>query len=175
MISDCIERILDQEDVLKLHFSLVSSAEHCYAAGLLSEMYSDTSNSLYMHFLWTVLMEIKTVNKYFQLETGDTLGVFRNLDRLYMSTLRRVVKPSVLRMNDSGLRELDLKSSSLYLSHQDADLGSSFQQQLEASTLAPELKEKITAGATSNVSSCIHGNALQTGAFLSKAGDVNNK
>ncbi|CAL8319181.1 unnamed protein product [Arctogadus glacialis] len=62
-----------------------------------------------------------------------------------MSTLRRVVKPSVLRMNnDSRLRELDLKSSSLYLSHQDSDLGFSFQQQLEASTLAPELKDRIS-------------------------------
>ncbi|KAE8285753.1 hypothetical protein D5F01_LYC15421 [Larimichthys crocea] len=98
-----------------------------------------------MHFLRPMLMEIKTVNKYFQLETGDTLGVFRDLDRLYMSTLRRVVKPSILRMNnDSRLRQLDLKSSSLYLSHQDADLGSSFQQQLEASTLAPEWKDRIS-------------------------------
>ena len=95
VISDCIERILDQEDVLKLHFGLVSSAAHCYAARLLNEMYSDISNSLYMHFLRPVLIEIKTVNKYFQLETGDTLGVFRDLDRLYMLTLRRVVKPSV--------------------------------------------------------------------------------
>ena len=38
VISDCIERIFKQEDALKLHFSLVSSAEHCYAARLLNEM-----------------------------------------------------------------------------------------------------------------------------------------
>lgn len=144
VIADCIERILDQEDALKLHFSLASGAEHCYAARILNDMYSDKSNSMYMHFLRPVLIEIKTVNKYFQLETGDSLGVFRDLDRLYMSTLRRIVKPSVLRMNnDSRLRELDLKSSSLYLSHQDADLGYDFQRQLEASTLAPEVKERI--------------------------------
>ncbi|CAL8275812.1 unnamed protein product [Arctogadus glacialis] len=102
VVMGCIERILEQEDALKLHFSLVSSAEHCYAARLLNEMYSDKSNSLYMHFLRPVLMEVKTVNKYFQLETGDMLGVFRDLDRLYMSTLRRVVKPSVLRMNNES-------------------------------------------------------------------------
>ncbi|KAE8280143.1 hypothetical protein D5F01_LYC22285 [Larimichthys crocea] len=86
MMSDCIERILEQEDALKLHFGLVSSAEHCYAARLLNDMYTDKSNSLYMHFLQPVLIEIKT----------------------------------------------------------DADLGSSFQQQLEASTLAPELKDRIS-------------------------------
>lgn len=46
-----------------------------------------------MHFLWPVLMEIKTVNKYSQLEMEDTLQVFRYLHRLYMSTLRRMLKP----------------------------------------------------------------------------------
>ena len=46
-------------------------------------------------------------------------------------------------VHDSRLRERDLKSSRLCFSHQDADLGSSFQQQLEASTLAPELKDTI--------------------------------
>ena len=101
MISDSIERILEQEDALRLHFSLVSSAEHCYEARFVDEMYSDKSNRLYMHFLRPLLMEIETVNKYFQLETGDTLGVFRDHDRLYM-TLRRVVKPSALRMNNDS-------------------------------------------------------------------------
>ena len=84
VIADCIERILDQEDALKLHFRLASGAEHCYGARILNDMYSDKSNSMYMHFLWPVLMEIKTVNKCFQLETGDSLGVFRDLDRLYI-------------------------------------------------------------------------------------------
>ena len=90
VMSDCIDRIVDQEDALKLHFSLVANSEHCYAARLLNEMYWDKTNILYMHFLRPVLDEIKTVNKYFQLETGDSLGVFRDLERLYMSTLRRV-------------------------------------------------------------------------------------
>ena len=110
VIADCIERILDQKDALKIHFNLVSNAEHCYSARLLKEMYSDQSNTLYMHFLRPILTEIRTVNKYFQLETGDTLGVFKDLQRLYISTLKRVIKPSVLCMNtDSHLRELDLK------------------------------------------------------------------
>lgn len=37
-------------------------------------MYNDTANILYMHFLKPILEGIKTVNKYFQLETGDSLG-----------------------------------------------------------------------------------------------------
>lgn len=37
-----------------------------------------------------------------------------------------------------GRRELDLESSSLYLLHQDKDLGSSFQKQLKASTWVQE-------------------------------------
>lgn len=81
------------------------------------------------------------VNKFFQLETGDTLGVFRDLDRPRMSTLRRVVKPSVLHMKN----ELDLKSPNICLLHQDADLDTIFQQLLEPSTIAPKLKETISA------------------------------
>lgn len=53
----CTERILDQEDALKLHFSLQSDSEHCYSARILNEMYSDKSNILYMHFLQPVLKE----------------------------------------------------------------------------------------------------------------------
>lgn len=50
-----------------------------------------------------------------------------------MSTLRRVVKPSVLRINsDKQLREIDLKPSSVFLSPLDADLGSVFQEKLKA-------------------------------------------
>ncbi|KAL1276929.1 hypothetical protein QQF64_023602 [Cirrhinus molitorella] len=47
--------------------------------------------------------------------------------------------------NEVRLRELDLKSHSIYLSYQDADLGTTFQQLLEASPLAPEQKETISA------------------------------
>ena len=139
VVSDCIDRILAQEDALKLHFSLVATAEHCYTARLLNEMYGDKSNFLYMNFLKPVLSEIKAVNKNFQLETGDSLGVFRDLERLYHSTLRRVVKPSVLRMNNNRrLLELDLKSSSLYLSPKDADMGTTFQQMMEKKQTARE-------------------------------------
>ena len=143
VLSDCIDRIVQQEDALKLHFSLVSTAEHCYSARLLNEMYSDPQNILYMHFLRPILAEIKTVNKYFQLETGDSLGVFRDLDLLYMSTLRRVVKPSALRMNEKRPLELDLQSSAIYLSPNDADLGTTFEQMMERSKLPGNVKDII--------------------------------
>lgn len=46
--ADCIDRILDQEEKLTLHFTLAANAEHCYAARLLSEMYKDKTNCLYL-------------------------------------------------------------------------------------------------------------------------------
>lgn len=142
--ANCIDRILEQEYALALHFSVAASSEHCYAARLLSEMYKDKTNSLYLHFLRPLLLEIKSVNTFFQLETGDSLAVFRDLNRLYMSTLRRIIKPSVFRMNnEQQLRELDLKSSSIYLLPKDADLGTTFSEKLEASTLSPEKKQVV--------------------------------
>ena len=113
-VADSINRIMQQWDALKLHFSVTAGAEHCYSARPLSKMYSDRVNMLYMHFLHPILGERKTVKKIFQLETGDSLGVFQDLERLYLSTLKRVAKPSVFRVNrDYHLRELDLTSSSL--------------------------------------------------------------
>lgn len=144
VMADCIDRIVDQKDALTLHFNMASSTEHCYTARLLKEMYNDKSNLLYMYFLQPVLMEIKAVNKCFQLETGNTLGVFRDLERLYMTTVRRILKPSVLR-NHKQLRELDLTQSGIFLSPLDADLGTTFMDKLEESRLAPDMKERIAS------------------------------
>lgn len=112
-------------------------------------MYKDKTNSLYLHFLRSLLFEIKAVNKNFHLETGDSLAVFRALNRLYMSTMRHIIKPSVFRMNnEKQLRELDLNSPSVYLSPADADLGTTFSQKLGASTLPPEMKLLIQTRCT---------------------------
>jgi len=70
-MADCINHIVDQKDALTLHSNMASSTQHCYTARLLKEMYNDKSNLLYMYFLQPVLMEIKAVNKCFQLETGS--------------------------------------------------------------------------------------------------------
>lgn len=43
-------------------------------SSILTVMYSSTTSRHYLHFLFPVLMEIITVNKYTQLETGDTHG-----------------------------------------------------------------------------------------------------
>ena len=145
-VADSIDRVLQQKDALKLHFGVTAGAEHCYTARLLSEMYSDQANVLYMQFLRPILGDIKAVNKIFQLETGDSLGVFRDLERLYLSTLKRVAKPSVFRMNsDCQLKDLDLAASSVYLSAEDADLGTTFQEELRACSLAPEARQTISA------------------------------
>lgn len=144
VMADCINRIVDQKDALTLHFNMASSTEHCYTARLLKEMYNDKTNLLYMYFLQPVLMEIKAVNKCFQLETGNSLGVFRDLERLYMTTVRRILKPSVLR-NHKQLRELDLTQSGIFLSPLDADLGTTFMDKLEESRLAPDMKERISS------------------------------
>ncbi|KAA0716602.1 hypothetical protein E1301_Tti019194 [Triplophysa tibetana] len=67
-----------------------------------------------------------------------------DLERLYMTTVRRILKPSVLR-NHKQLRELDLTQSGIFLSPPDADLGTTFMDKLEESRLAPDMKERISS------------------------------
>lgn len=98
-----------------MHFSLVSSAIRSFAARLYSDKSVCTQNSSdlcrWKSKLWTNIsswiLEIHWV----------LLGIFPGYT-----------------CPPCGRRELDLKSSGLYLSHQDTDLGSSFQKQLKAST-----------------------------------------
>ncbi len=72
--------------------------------------------------------------------------VFKDLERLYMTTARRVLKPSVLRMNnDKQLRKHDLTQSGIFLFPLDADLGTTFMDQLKESRLAPDTKERIAS------------------------------
>uniref|UniRef100_H3ANY7 HAT C-terminal dimerisation domain-containing protein n=1 Tax=Latimeria chalumnae TaxID=7897 RepID=H3ANY7_LATCH len=137
VMADCVERILYQ-------FDKAASVEHCYSARLLAEMYKDETNFLYLVFLKPFLLEIRRVNNIFQLESGDALKIFRDLLVLYVSTLKRVVKPSVFRANsEKQLLTLDLQASSVYLSQEDADLGMTFRQKMEASKLCDAAKDAI--------------------------------
>ncbi|KAA0701709.1 hypothetical protein E1301_Tti018558 [Triplophysa tibetana] len=61
-----------------------------------------------------------------------------------MTTVRRILKPSVLR-NHKQLCELDLTQSGIFLSPLDADLGTTFMDKLEESRLAPDMKERISS------------------------------
>ncbi|XP_078509628.1 uncharacterized protein LOC144769412 [Lissotriton helveticus] len=141
---DCVERFLEQYDALKLHFCNASYVEHCYAARMLQEMYNDETNYLYLIFLKPMLLEIKVVNKAFQLESGDVLHIFRDLQTLYWSTMRRIVKPSVFSTNcEKQLCNLDLQSSAIYLGQEDADLGLDFRKKLQESKLPDAAKDCI--------------------------------
>nr|XP_014353239.1 PREDICTED: LOW QUALITY PROTEIN: uncharacterized protein LOC106706591 [Latimeria chalumnae] len=113
-------------------------------AALLNETYSDETNFLYLIFLKPILQEIKTVNKTFQLALGDTLEIFHDLHRLYMSTLKRLVKPSVLGTNnEKQLLSLDLQTFSIYLAQEDIDLGITSHQKMEESKLSIVAKDII--------------------------------
>ncbi|KAJ1142118.1 hypothetical protein NDU88_008445 [Pleurodeles waltl] len=144
VMADWVDRLLEQYDTLSLHFSTASSVEHCYAARMLQEMYHDETNLLYLTFLKPILQDIKVVNKIFQLECGDALHIFRDLFTLYVSTLKRILKPSVFTSNpQEQLQSLDLQSSAIYLSQEDVDLGLAFRKKLEESKLTSVSKDGI--------------------------------
>uniref|UniRef100_H3ADB6 DUF4371 domain-containing protein n=1 Tax=Latimeria chalumnae TaxID=7897 RepID=H3ADB6_LATCH len=170
VMADCVEQILEQFDALKLHFS---------TAALLNETYSDETNFLYLIFLKPILQEIKTVNKTFQLALGDTLEIFHDLHRLYMSTLKRLVKPSVLGTNnEKQLLSLDLQTFSIYLAQEDIDLGITSHQKMEESKLSIVAKDIIIKRCTNFIKllltqyKIILEYAEETGAFKPKGNET---
>lgn len=93
-IAPCVKRILDQFDVLKLHFGLMADEERCEAARLLLGQYSNHFTKLYMVFLLPYLDDLNRVNKLFQLESGSPVKLLTELMTLYCSILEATMHRS---------------------------------------------------------------------------------
>lgn len=109
-LSDCIIRILDQWDVLKLHFGLAAKNERCYSARMLHDMYGDDTNRLYLLFLPPILAEFAKMNRLFQHREADQYKLSMDLQTFASGLLKRVVFPHLASF------EVDLDDSSSYKS-----------------------------------------------------------
>lgn len=101
---NAIEKILDQWDVLKLHFELAKENERCYVAQQLFEMLADRKNFLYLVFLKTTLKEVITVNTAFQSEKANSLKLMEDLVHLLRNCLSIIIPP--MRLGKIPDREL---------------------------------------------------------------------
>lgn len=142
-IADCIERILAQYDVLKKHFASVP--DKAYSVRLLKEMYHDERNRAYLLFLEPLLTDLKRVNKLFQGEDVDPLGVFEELQKLYKRLVARILKPSVLRHHDEvSICDIDLMNlESIFLGLDDVDFGGSFTDHVSNIRLTTEEQHSL--------------------------------
>ena len=94
---DCIRRIIDQWEPLKLCFQLASSGqEKCYTARQLASMYQDPKNYVFLVFLEGTLKDFSRVNKLFELSDADVVRLGADLLDFYHSLLQRIVNPKKL-------------------------------------------------------------------------------
>lgn len=77
--SNCVKRVLDQYDALKLHFQLSSSNCEKYLSRELHAMYSDAANEVYLTFLMPILADFERVNLLFQKEHADHCSILNEL------------------------------------------------------------------------------------------------
>jgi hypothetical protein len=91
-----VSTILDQWEVLQLHFQLASQSERCYTAKQLCEMYGDEQNKLYLLCMRQILKEITRVNILFQSEQVEVLKLTEDLMNMFATLMQFVVIPSVL-------------------------------------------------------------------------------
>jgi len=85
LLYKCCERVLGQWDELKLYFDLSKVSDRCYDAEILSNMYADPVNKLYLQFLTPVLQKFNKINKLFQLGSGNHLKMMDNLLMFFCS------------------------------------------------------------------------------------------
>lgn len=141
-IADCIDRIVSQYEALILHFATLSDRN--YNVRLLKDMYEDERNLAYLTFLAPILADLKRVNRLFQGQDVDPLGVFEELERLFKSLLTRITKPSVLRQHEGSLGDFDFMNfESHFLGLEDADLGMTFSEHLQRTQLDAHEKQAL--------------------------------
>ncbi|XP_036149363.1 uncharacterized protein LOC118647829 isoform X1 [Monomorium pharaonis] len=102
-ITNAVRRVLQQWLELKTHFYLRRTADKCYAAELLYNMYTDIRNKLYFIFLEPILNETESVNKAFQTNNGDPVKLLNDLTVLIKGLAQRIVitgcKEDLLKIN----------------------------------------------------------------------------
>ncbi len=141
IIADCVERILQQYDALKTHFSIAGEKERCYDAKHLAMMYHNKDNFLYLHFLLPVLKELKCLTKLFQSNTQETLRIYISMRTYFRSLASRILKPAVVKLHtDDSLCDLDLTSGFCLLEDSDVDYGAKFQSMMEKEVSPQERK-----------------------------------
>lgn len=94
-IESAVSRILYQWLELKTHFQIASSAESCYTAQTLFEMYKDEKNYAFLSFLKPVLVQAQSVNKSFESNDVDKTKLLSDITLFIMSIMKKVVIPTV--------------------------------------------------------------------------------
>lgn len=102
-IANAVSRVLQQWLELKTHFQLKRTADKCYTAELLYNMYADIRNELYFIFLKPVLDETQAVNKAFQTNNGDPVKLLSDLTIVIQHLTQRIMisecKENLLKVN----------------------------------------------------------------------------
>ncbi|KAJ1129115.1 hypothetical protein NDU88_007486 [Pleurodeles waltl] len=139
---DRVEKILEHYGTLKLHFCQELCVDQRFIGRLLQIMFNDETNFLYLTFLKPFLQDIKIANQVFLNKSGDLVEQFHHLQKLFVSTLERIVEPSVL-ANGEQLQSLDFQNLMLYRIQEQRDLGIEFQQKMDSSQLPADAKDEI--------------------------------
>lgn len=98
-----VHTVLNQWQALKAHFGMISqtqnSSEKCFTARMLSNMFDDDTNLLYLQFLDDVLKPVCDLNVDFQADSADLVALYDELRGLLVSFAQRIFQPSFLRIN----------------------------------------------------------------------------
>ncbi|KAH9382329.1 hypothetical protein HPB48_012058 [Haemaphysalis longicornis] len=103
-----------------------------YFAKMLSEMYSDEQNSLYVQFLIPIVDEFVKLNKVLQNEDPDPSKLFKDFSSFVVCLLHRIVLP--------GHASIDCDWESHVMHVRACQLGSVFRDALGKSSLSDERK-----------------------------------
>ncbi|KYN04692.1 hypothetical protein ALC62_04434 [Cyphomyrmex costatus] len=123
---EVINKIIDQWDALKLHFSVVKDKERCYMADQLYHMFNTQSNIVYLTFLKHMLKNVTEVNKMFQAENINPLKLLDDLLSLLYHYMNIMLPPARLEIKKTDL--INFKFKDYVIRVEAIDFGYSFEQ-----------------------------------------------
>lgn len=94
-LSDCLKVLCEQWNALKAYFSKLSEIrdsddEAVFKVRILSDMFTNDINRLYLLFLESIINEVNTVNLEFQASDAEIGRIYSDLNKFLAQTARRV-------------------------------------------------------------------------------------
>lgn len=146
-IAPALRAVLSQQLELKMHFDAARTAERCYLAKMLSEMYNDEQNFLYVQFLSPIVIKLLKINKLFQSESPDQSKLFEDLNSFVHVLPQRIIFPS------HASTDSDWQGNLLHV--RACHMRSIFREALEKSSLCEEKKAAILEWCCAFLVECI--------------------
>ena len=131
---EAVSAIIEQYDVLKLHFQMASSKERCYTTSMIKVAFKDPQNLCYLLFMRKILKEVIMVNRLFQSNQRNIVKLTHDLTSMVKNLMSLIVLPQhMIGINNDNMNSVIIDDK--LIPTDSLHLGYEFMNQITSSNL----------------------------------------